>query len=74
MLPNYTTISHLAFGQKNPADVLSELEIMQGGSTSEFGGNLPMNRYATARILVGLLGDRASWWCNSFIRCKTGKP
>lgn len=47
------------FWAENPADVLSELDIMQGASATEFGGNLPLNRYETARVLSGLLGNRA---------------
>lgn len=48
----------LGHWSENAADVLGEMSIFQGVSSSEFGGNLPVNRYDSVRIVSGLLGSK----------------
>ncbi|MBC7476166.1 MAG: S-layer homology domain-containing protein, partial [Candidatus Sericytochromatia bacterium] len=45
---------------ENAADVLNEEHIMDGISSNEFGGNLPINRYDTAKIINGLMGNKSA--------------
>jgi len=61
-LPSYASryFSDIPQGHwaENICDLLYEENIMSGVSSNEFGGNLKLTRYDTARILNGLLGKK----------------